>query len=101
MRPTLAIPKQCGAYHVSSENSPSTFHTRPAQHFGCAGKVADALPSRVRRAVLLAPFIQPDFVTHLINRTETLHVVSLPESLDALPDDTIAVLDRTRRRTGR
>src|ERR1019366_1843279 len=45
------------------------------------------------RAGLLAPFIQPDFVTHLINRTETLHVVSLPESLDALPDDTIATLD--------
>jgi hypothetical protein len=41
----------------------------------------------------VAPFIQPDFVTHLINRTETLCVVSLPESLDALPDDTIAMLD--------
>jgi hypothetical protein len=55
--------------------------------------LADALPNRLRRAMLVAPFIQPDFVTHLINRTETLCVVSLPESLDALPDDTIAMLD--------
>ena len=55
--------------------------------------LADALPNRLQRAVVVAPFIQPDFVTHVLNRTETLQIVSIPESLDALPDESIAALD--------
>ena len=55
--------------------------------------LADALPNRVHRSVLVAPFIQPDFVAYVLNRTDTLHIVSIPESLDALPDTTIAALD--------
>jgi hypothetical protein len=51
------------------------------------------LPNRLRRAVLVTPFIQPAFVTELLQRTETLHIVSIPESLDALPDDAVADLD--------
>lgn len=52
-----------------------------------------ALPNRLRRAVLVAPFIEPNFVGHVLDRTETLQIVSIPESLDALPDETIAALD--------
>jgi hypothetical protein len=55
--------------------------------------LADALPNRLQRAVVVAPFIQPEFVTHVLSRTETLHIVSIPESLDALPDESIAALD--------
>jgi hypothetical protein len=55
--------------------------------------LADALPSRLERAVVVSPFIQPDFVTRMLDRTVTLHIVSIPESLDALPDDSIAALD--------
>jgi hypothetical protein len=55
--------------------------------------LADGLHNRLQRAVVVAPFIQPDFVKHLLNCTETLLIVSIPESLDALPDETIALLD--------
>lgn len=59
---------------------------------GTQRPLVNALPSRLQRAVLVSPFIQPDFVKDLLGRSETLQVVSLPESLDALPDDTFAVL---------
>lgn len=52
----------------------------------------EALPNRLARVVVVSPFIQPDFVTQMLNRTENLHIVSIPESLDALPDQTIAAL---------
>jgi hypothetical protein len=55
--------------------------------------LGDALPNRLQRALLVAPFVQPDFITNMLNRTETLHIVSIPESLDALSDETIAALD--------
>ncbi len=55
--------------------------------------LGEVLPNRLRRAVVVSPFIQPDFVTHVLDLTETLHIVSIPESLDALPDQTIAALD--------
>ena len=55
--------------------------------------LANALPKRFERAVVVSPFIQPDFVTSLLDRTNTLHIVSIPESLDGLPDETIAALD--------
>lgn len=51
------------------------------------------LPNRLEKAVVVSPFIQPDFVTAMLDRTSELRVVSLPESLDALPDETIAALD--------
>jgi hypothetical protein len=49
-----------------------------------AERTANAASSR-RRALA---FVQPDFLEELLARTERLEVVSLPESLDALPDDT-------------
>ena len=55
--------------------------------------LADLLPKRLERAVLVSPFIQPEFVTELLERTDVLHVVSIPESLDKLSDETIAALN--------
>ena len=55
--------------------------------------LGDLLPKRLERAVVVSPFLQPDFVTSLLDRTNTLHIVSIPESLDGLPDETITVLN--------
>jgi hypothetical protein len=46
------------------------------------------LPKKSKRVVVVSPFIQPDFVAELLTLTDTLQVVSLPESLDLLSDET-------------
>lgn len=55
---------------------------RAALRFGWQGEgrrpLAETVPRWLRRAVLVAPFIQPDFVTHIVDRTETLRIVSIP-----------------------
>lgn len=53
----------------------------------------DVLPNRLERIVVVSPFIQPDFVAKALERTRELRIVSLPESLDDLPNETIAKLD--------
>jgi hypothetical protein len=55
--------------------------------------LADFLPDRLKRTVVVSPFIQPDFVADALARSEQLQIVSIPDSLDALPDETIAAFD--------
>lgn len=50
-------------------------------------------PARLDRAVVVSPFIQPDFLQNLLDMTRELVVVSIPQSLDGLPDETIAALN--------
>jgi hypothetical protein len=64
-------------------------------HFQGLGRkplVGNWIP-RAKRALVVAPFIQPDFVATMLTRSEELHIVSIPETLDALPDETIGILD--------
>ena len=58
------------------------------------------LPPRLTRTVVVSPFVQPDFVTALLDRTEQLHLVSTPEALDALDDATHVKLAEIRKAQG-
>ena len=62
--------------------------------------LAEALPHRLGRVVVVSPFVQPNFVTNILARTEELHLVSIPDSLDALPDESIAALDARAKAQG-
>ena len=55
--------------------------------------LVDALGDRLKRVIVVAPFIEADFVSLVLGKTDTLHIVSIPESLDALPDEAIRRLD--------
>jgi hypothetical protein len=55
--------------------------------------LADVLPKRLGKTIVVSPFLQPDFVMSLFDRTNILHIVSIPESLDGLPEETIALLN--------
>jgi hypothetical protein len=55
-------------------------------------RLAERLPQRLRRAVVVAPFIRSDFLSVLATRTDSLQVVSTGECLDALDDATYARL---------
>lgn len=55
--------------------------------------LVDALPKQMKRAVVVSPFIEPDFVAHLLACTKMLEIVSIPESLDALSDAAVAALE--------
>lgn len=53
------------------------------------------VPNECSRAVLVSPFVEPDFLEFLVGRTTgTLSVVSMPETLDALPQATIDLLEQ-------
>lgn len=60
----------------------------------------DGLPERLDRTIVVSPFLQPDFVAEALGRTRELRIVSLPESLDALPDATFAQLDTRAHEQG-
>lgn len=51
------------------------------------------LPVRVDRAVVVSPFVRPDFVADIVDRTRELQLVSISESLDALDRATLAKLE--------
>ena len=62
--------------------------------------LAALLPPRLKRTVVVSPFVQPDFVTALLDRTEQLYLVSMPEALDALDDATHVRLEGVREAQG-
>jgi hypothetical protein len=52
-----------------------------------------ALPTRMKRVLVVSPFVQPDFVAGLVSRTKELQLVSTREALDALDDATVASME--------
>ena len=62
--------------------------------------LVDLLPSQLKRTLVVSPFVQPDFVTELLDRTEQLQLVSTPEALDALDDATHLRLEGVREAQG-
>ena len=62
--------------------------------------LVDLLPSQLKRIVVVSPFVQPGFVTELLDRTEQLQLVSTPEALDALDDATHRRLEGVRELQG-
>jgi hypothetical protein len=46
------------------------------------------LPKRMRRAFVVSPFVRPDFVADLVDRTAELQLVATREALDGLDDET-------------
>ena len=62
--------------------------------------LATFVPARLERALIVSPFVRPDFVSALVERTRHLQLVSTPEALDALDDATHARLDARREAQG-
>ena len=58
------------------------------------------VPARLARALVVSPFVRPDFVSALVERTQHLQLVSTPEAIDALDDATHARLDARREAQG-
>ncbi len=58
------------------------------------------LPSHIERAVIVSPFIQPPFVEEVLRRSERLEVVSIAETLDRLPDETLVALEARAKDQG-
>ena len=58
--------------------------------------LAQGLPRRLGRALVVSPFLRPEFVTDLLDRTPQVQLVSTRESLDELDDATMARLDAAR-----
>lgn len=67
---------------------------------GGARPLVQALPSRLERVLIVSPFLQPGFLDDMLGRTTSLQVVSLPESLDGLPDETLAALEARAEQQG-
>ncbi len=63
-------------------------------------RLESRIPSRMRRAIVVAPFIQPDFARQVAERSEAVQFVSNREALDALPDELIEELQRRRSKSG-
>ena len=62
--------------------------------------LADQIPRHLTRALVVSPFVQPDFVTALLERADELQLVSTPEALDRLDDDIYAKIESVRERQG-
>lgn len=62
--------------------------------------LASNLPTRLRNALIVSPFVQPEFVTEMLHRAEGVQIVSIPQSLDALPDETIEACDTRSKAQG-
>lgn len=45
------------------------------------------LPVKCDRGIVVSPFVQPDFVSRMLDRTTELHIVSTAECLDELDDE--------------
>jgi hypothetical protein len=62
--------------------------------------LADLMPQKLERALVVSPFLQPAFLNRLMDRTSQLQVVSGPEALDALDDTTFGRLQALGERQG-
>ena len=58
------------------------------------------LPRKLERVVVVSPFVRPDFISRIAERTGHLQIVSLPESFDALDDETFGTIEELRKRQG-
>lgn len=55
--------------------------------------LATLLPPRMRRALIVSPFVQPDFVSAIASRTNQLQLISMKDGLDGLDETTITHLE--------
>ena len=62
--------------------------------------LADQIPRHLTRALVVSPFVQPDFVTALLERADELQLVSTPEALNGLDDDIYSTIEVARERQG-
>ena len=60
--------------------------------------LAEQIPRRLTRALVVSPFVQPDFVTALLERADELQLVSTPEALNGLGDDIYSKIEAARER---
>ena len=60
---------------------------------GSRQQLAMALPERLKRVLVVSPFVRPDFVASLVSRASELQFVSTREALDALDDGTVASVE--------
>lgn len=64
------------------------------------GPLGTVLPGKLERAVVVSPFVRPEFISRIAERAVHLRIVSLPESLDALDDETFRMIEEIRNRQG-
>jgi hypothetical protein len=62
--------------------------------------LAALLPASLDRAVVVSPFVRPDFVSDILARTTQLHIVSTQDALDSLDDVTMTQLAERQRVQG-
>lgn len=63
---------------------------------GDRASLVSVLPKRCRRMVIVSPFVQPEFVKEVVQRTAELQLISTSEALDGLDDATVAMTDQLR-----
>ena len=62
--------------------------------------LGSVLPGKLERVVVVSPFVRPDFISRISERAGHVQIVSLPESLDALDDETFGRIERQREKQG-
>lgn len=67
---------------------------------GSRRQLAQMLPARAKRVLVVSPFVQPDFVRTLVARSDELQLVGTREALDALDEDTVDSMTRLAPRKG-
>ena len=60
---------------------------------GSRRQLSKVLPERLKRVLVVSPFVQPEFVTPLVARTKELQFVSTREALDALDQATVTSME--------
>jgi hypothetical protein len=63
-------------------------------------QLAQMLPARAKRALVVSPFVQPDFVRTLAARADELQLVGTQEALDALDEGTVKSIESLAPRKG-
>ena len=63
-------------------------------------QLAQALPERLKRVLVVSPFVQPDFVATLVARSDELQMVATREAIDALTEDTVSSMEKLAPRKG-
>lgn len=58
------------------------------------------LPAKCERAVVISPFVRPDFVSRMLDRSGELRLISTAECLDSLDDTTFAATEARRQEQG-
>jgi len=58
------------------------------------------LPAKCGRVVVVSPFVRPDFVSRMLDRSSELRIVSTAECLDALDDLTFHAIEKRQNDQG-